>query len=159
MIECPNCSGLNPIGAAVCGNCGANLENLNINVNNNQINNNQINNSDNSDGIVLYEKEFFNNAMDTSKVKDKHAAFKFGDIILFILSILSWLLLPIRVVKLVLAFLFFYIAETSNNKNSVFLVLTRIITAIQIFGIVIAILLKLFASPELFSKYFEYFRF
>ena len=152
MIECPKCGGLNPIGFSICGNCGASLGNDASNMNSN-------NNTNNNDGIVWYEKEFFNNATDTSKIKNNHATFRFGDIILLVLSIASFLFVPIRLVKLGLAFLFFYMAETSNNKNSILLVLTRIITALQIWGIVIAILLKMFASPEIFVKYFEYFKF
>ncbi len=153
MVECPKCSGLNPAGAQVCGNCGASLESVNNNFNNTN------NNANNNDGIVLYEKEFFNNTQDTSKIKNNHATFRFGDILLLVLSIASWVFVPIRLIKLGLAFLFFYMAETSNNKNSVLLVLTRVITAIQIWGIVIALILKISTSPDIVAKYFEYFRF
>lgn len=155
MIECPKCGGLNSVGTTVCGNCGFNLES----VNNNSNNMDSMNNNSNNNGIVLYETEAFNNDIDTSEVKNRHAAFKIGDFILLLLSTLSWLLVPVRLVKLVLAFLFFYIAETSNNKSSIFLVLTRVITAVQIFGIVIALILKIFTSPEIVANYFKYFRF
>lgn len=157
MIECPNCRGLSPVGTMVCGACGTSLENVN-NSNNNSNNINTVPNS-NNDGIVLYEKSAFNNPVNTNDIKDKNAGISVWHIILFIASVLSWIFIPTRLVKLGLAFLFFYIAESSNRKNSIFLIFVRIVTAIEILGFVIALLLRIFASTDVVAKYFEYFKF
>ena len=153
MIKCPNCGGLNPQTSSICGACGTSLESVK---NANNINNN---NNSNNEGLNLYEGQDFNSDADGGKIKNKHVSINFSHIILFIFSILSWLFIPFRWLKLLLAFIFFYYAETSNSKNSIILVLTRIVTAIQIWGVVIAIILKLSASAETVAKYFEYFRF
>lgn len=148
MISCPNCGGLNPDGSSICGACGATLPNNdNASVNQNVI----------VDSLSLYETDSVNNKV--SDIKNKHSVISFGHIMLFIFSICSWFLIPYRWLKLLLSFLFFYLAESSNNKNSILLVLTRIITAVQIWGVVIALILKIFTSASIVAKYFEYFRF
>ena len=152
MIECPKCGGLNPSTSPICGSCGASLDGIN-NQNNNQTN--QVSNP----GLFLYEQEGFETPVKPKDVKNKFAFVSIWHIVLFIITVLAIIFIPIRAVKLGLAFIFFYIAESSNHKNSIFLVLVRIITAIEIWGMIIALILRTFVSIDAMNKFFEYFRF
>lgn len=146
MINCPNCGGLNPQTSSICGACGASLTGVNNNVPTNN-------------GAILYENDTFNSPVNTKDIKDKHGAISIWHIVLFVISVLSYIYIPIRIAKLGLAFVFFYIAESSNHKNSVFLILVRIITAIQILGFVIALVLRVFVGIDAMNEFFIYFRF
>jgi len=148
MIECPKCGGLNPSTSPICGSCGASLEGLA----------NQ-DNQDSNPGLFLYEQEGFETPVKPKDVKNKFAFVSIWHIVLFIITVLAIIFIPIRAVKLGLAFIFFYIAESSNHKNSIFLVLVRIITAIEIWGMIIALILRTFVSIDAMNKFFEYFRF
>ena len=147
-INCPNCGGLSLAGTTVCGACGADLRNVPNNVPNTQ-NNNQ------DSGIILYDKDFGN--QDAAKeVKNKYAFVSPLHIVLFVASLCSYIFIPNRLIKLGLAFVFFYIAESSNRKNSIFLILVRIVTALQILGIVIALILRLTTSSDIMNQFFKY---
>ena len=152
MIECPKCGGLNPSTSPICGSCGASLDGIN-NQNNNQTN--PVSNP----GLFLYEQEGFETPVKVKDVKNKFAFVSIWHIVLFIITVLAIIFIPIRAVKLGLAFIFFYIAESSNHKNSIFLVLVRIITAIEIWGMIIALILRTFVSIDAMNKFFEYCRF
>jgi hypothetical protein len=149
MINCPKCGGLSPVGTMVCGSCGEDLSNVPGNVQNNQ-------NKDN--GLILYDRDF-STPVDANKVKNKYAFVSPWHIILFVASVCSYIFIPNRLIKLGLAFLFFYIAESSNRKNSVFLVLVKIVTGLQILGVVIALLLRLTTSSDVMNQFFKYFKF
>ena len=151
MINCPNCGGLSPVGTTVCGACGADLRNVPNNVINTQ--------NDNKDsGIILYDRDF-STPVDANKVKNKYAFVSPWHVVLFLASICSYIFIPNRLIKLGLAFVFFYIAESSNRKNSIFLILVKIVTGLQILGIVIALILRLTISSDAMNQFFKYFRF
>ncbi|MBQ6546413.1 MAG: hypothetical protein IJL74_00240 [Bacilli bacterium] len=149
MFNCPKCGGLSPIGTTVCGACGTNLENVPGNVSKNE---------KKDSGVILYDRDFAS-PTDANKVKNKYAFISPWHIIMFVASVCSYIFIPNRLIKLVIAFVFFYIAESSNRKNSAFLVLVRIVTALQILGIVIALLLRLTTSSEIMNEFFKYFKF
>lgn len=153
MINCPKCGGLNPSTSTVCGACGASLEGLN----NTQNNDNTT--SVSNPGLFLYDNEEFASPIKPKEVKNKFALISGWHVVLFVLTLVSLIFIPIRAVKLAIAFVFFYIAESSNYKNSIFLVLVRIITALVIWGMVIALILRTFVSIDAMHKFFEYFRF
>ena len=146
MFNCPKCGGLSPIGTTVCGACGTNLENVPGNVSKNE---------KKDSGVILYDRDFAS-PTDANKVKNKYAFISPWHIIMFVASVCSYIFIPNRLIKLVIAFVFFYI---SNRKNSAFLVLVRIVTALQILGIVIALLLRLTTSSEIMNEFFKYFKF
>lgn len=154
MINCPNCGGLNPATSQICGACGASLAGVN---NQPQPTNNETKIS--SPGLFLYDQEEFQSPIKTEDVKNAQPGISIWHILLFIASICSWIFIPIRIVKLLIAFVFFYIAESSNRKNSIFLILVRIITALQIIGFVIALVLRTFVSADMMYEYFKYFKF
>ncbi len=152
MINCPNCGGLSSVGTMICGSCGADLSNVPNNVNNSNQNANP------DSGLILYDRDF-STPVDANKVKNKYAFVSPWHIILFVASVCSYVFIPNRLIKLGLAFLFFYIAESSNRKNSVFLVLVKIVTGLQILGVVIALLLRLTTSSDVMNQFFKYFKF
>ena len=150
MVNCPKCGGLNPTTSQVCGNCGASLSSVN--------NNNNTTTKDN--GLVLYEGNIFSHKAEAKKdIKKEKFKIEFGDGFLIGGAILGWAFIPNRLIKLILAFVLFYLAETSPRKTTIFLRLTRIITALEIYGVVIALILKITATPDILAKYFEYFKF
>ena len=153
MINCPKCGGLSPSTSQVCGACGASL------VGTTNAQNNMTNSSVTNPGIVLYDQESFTSPVKVKDVKNKYAAISAWHIMLFIASVCSLIFIPIRIVKLGLAFVMFYIAESSNRKNSIFSILTRIVTAVEIWGFIIALILRVFVSIDAMNKFFEYFRF
>ena len=132
MINCPNCGGLNQEGSLVCGNCGASL------VNNEMQNTEDIiqNNLDN-----LYNPKPNENPQPMNEViisdNVKTSSVDKADIIVFVLALLSWFFIRIYIIKLVLAVVFFVLAEKSENKRTVFPILTRIVCLLQIIAFIL----------------------
>ena len=112
MMGCPNCGRTFESQEKVCPFCG---QSLNI--------------------VVVNDNE--NN--DAEKSKSGNIVF---DIILFLIAIVCLFLVKIVIVKAIIAVILFVIAETKtkNEGNSLFLSLTRIVTFIQILGVIVGII-------------------
>ena len=133
MIECPKCKALNYDDSLVCGNCGYDIS---------KVKRKQKIKS-NGEVHLKNDKEAINKFIaEEYKKKEEEKAKKEG-IVLFIVSLLCWLLIPIPGVKFFLSILILGLVNFSESKDSVLLTLTNIICILQIVGVIVLFIIDL----------------
>lgn len=124
MIECPKCRSLNSDDSKICGSCGTDLSNLKRKTKVKSSGEVHLKNSNNINKTVRQEYK----KMEEQRIKKE-------GIVLFIISLLCWLFIAIPGVKFFVAFLILVLANFSEDKESIFLTLAKVICILQIIGL------------------------